>query len=241
MNHGTRALAGIALAALMQAAGPAFAANECGVEYGYHTGTGTNRKDVTTSITMNAGQTSTLNRSNMNFVRNTGNNKVDVTLSGAAQNNFTLDKGHRNPGVGFYLTPTTLQKLFCTHGAGAGAATTADQLINQMKQANATATQIAQAVKNQFNLTGQQVAQLLKNAGYTAGQVAAALASAFNATGAQVAAWLQAAGYTGQQVVAALKAQFNATATQAAHGRRRPSNATGAQMAAWLQAAGPHR
>ncbi|MDZ7653698.1 MAG: hypothetical protein U5L03_14685 [Burkholderiaceae bacterium] len=226
------------LALAAAAAGPVWAANECKVEYGFFTGSGMNRQDQTTTVNMNAGQTLSVNRSNMNFVRNTGSNKVDVTLTGAISNNFTLDKNQRNPANGFYLTPVTLLKLLCTQGAVVSAPSTPEQLVNQLKQANAGVSQIAQQLKTTFNQTGEQVANLLKAAGYGATQVAAALASAFNATGAQVAAWLKAAGYTGEQVAAALKAQFNATAAQAAGWLKDTFNATGAQVAAWLKAAG---
>jgi len=226
----------LALAAAI--ATPAWGANECKVEYGYFTGSGPSRQDHTQTVTMNAGQTLGVNRSSMNFVRNTGTNKVDVTLTGALSNKFTLDKNQRNPGAGPYLTPVTLVSLLCTHGATAAAPSTPEQLVNQLKQANASAAQIAQQLKSTFNQTGQQVANLLKLAGYGTTQVAAALASTFNATGAQAANWLQAAGYTGEQVAAALKAQFNASAAQAATWLKAEFNATGAQVAAWLQAAG---
>lgn len=244
-------LALLALAAAI--ASPAWAANECKVEYGYFTGSGFNRQDKTETVNMNAGQTLSVNRSNLNFVRNTGNNKVDVKLEGAVNNHFTLDKDKRNPTGGFYLTPTKLVSLLCTHGATVSAPSTAQQLVNQLKQANTSVNQIAQQLKTTFNQTGAQVADLLKAAGYTGAQVAGALKatfdatasqtagwlkSAFNASGAQVADWLKAAGYTGAQVAAALKAQFNATASQAAGWLKSAFNATGAQVSDWLKAAG---
>jgi transcriptional regulator with XRE-family HTH domain len=217
---------------------PALAANECKLQYGYHTGSGLNRQDHTSEVSMNAGEDKTYDRSNLNFVKNIGTNKVDVTLEGAFDNKFTLDKDKRNPTSGFYMTPVTLKKFSCTYGASAVSATTAEQLVAQLKQANTSVNQIAQQVKTQFNLTGQQVAALLKAAGYSASQVAGALASAFNATGAQVATWLKAAGYAGDQVAAALKSQFDATASQAAAWLKSAFDATGAQIAAWLKAAG---
>lgn len=231
-----RALTG-ALLMLAAVGAPAWAANECTIEYGYFTGAGPTRQDRTTSVTMNAGQTSNINRANLNFVRSSGNNKVDVTLSGAFKNNFTLDAGNRNPATGFYLTPTTLVRLFCTQGASAPAFGSPEQMISALKQANTSVNQIATQLKNTFNLTGQQIAALLRTAGYAANQVAAALTATFNATGAQVAGWLQAAGYAGEQVASALKAQFNATASQAAGWLKGAFNATGAQVAAWLKAA----
>lgn len=226
----------LALAAALAA--PVWAANECKVEYGYWTGSGINRQDKTETVNLNAGQTLSVNRSNLNFVRNTGDNKVDVKLKGAANNHFTLDKNQRNPTALFYATPTTLESLLCTHGATVSAPSTPQQLVNQLKQAGTSVNQIAQQLKTTFNQTGAQVAALLQAAGYSASQVAAALASAFNATGAQVAAWLKAAGYTGEQVAAALKAQFNASASQAAGWLKDAFNATGAQVTAWLKAAG---
>lgn len=226
----------LALAAVLAA--PAWAANECKVEYGYFTGSGMSRQDQTQTVNMNAGQTLSVNRSNLNFVRNTGNNKVDVKLEGAANNHFTLDNNQRNPTAPlFYTTPTTLKSLLCTQGATVSAPSTPQQLVNQLKQAGTSVNQIAQQLKTTFNQTGAQVASLLQAAGYSASQVAAALASAFNATGAQVAIWLKAAGYTGEQVAAALKAQFNATASQAAAWLKAAFDATGAQVAAWLKAA----
>ena len=227
-----------ALLMLAAVGAPAWAANECTVEYGYFTGAGPMRQDLTTSVTMNAGQTSTINRANLNFVRNSGNNRVNVTLTGALTNNLTLDKGNRNPLTGYYLTPTTLVRLLCTQGASAPAFGSPEQLISALKQANTSVNEIAKQLKNTFNLTGQQIATLLRAAGYAGNQVAAALASAFNATGAQVAGWMQAAGYAGEQVAAALKAQFNATASLVAGWLKPAFNATGAQVATWLKAAG---
>ncbi|GAB4122567.1 MAG: hypothetical protein Fur0014_21740 [Rubrivivax sp.] len=68
----------LALAAALTA--PAWAANECKVEYGFFTGSGFNRQDKTETVNLNAGQTLSVNRSNLNFVRNIGTNKVDVKL-----------------------------------------------------------------------------------------------------------------------------------------------------------------
>lgn len=230
---------GLALAALTFAAAStsALAAGECVAQYGYFTGVGPTRQDNTTTVTLNAGQTTNLNRNNMNFVKSTGNNKLDVTLTGAFNNNFTLNKDQRNPSNGPYLTPVNLVRLFCTSGATAVAFGSPEQLVNALKQSNTNVNQIAQQLVSTFNQTGQQVATLLQAAGYTANQVTAALVSAFNATGAQAATWLKAATFTGEQVAAALKAQFNASATQVASWVRTAFNATGAQVATWLRAA----
>ncbi len=77
------------------------------MQYGFFTGSGPTRQDQTQTVSLNAGQMLSLNRGNMNFVRNTGSNKVDVTLTGAISNKFTLDKDQRNPSIGFYLSRTS--------------------------------------------------------------------------------------------------------------------------------------
>lgn len=250
-THGLATCGTLFLLAL--AAAPTWAAKECTVQYGYFTGSGNSRTDQKTSVTMNAGETRVVNRANMNFVQNTGPNKVDVRLAGAANNNFMLDKDQRNPVALFYASPVTLVRLVCTQGASGPAFGSPEQLINQLKQANASASDIAQQLKTSFNATTAQVAAWLKAAGYAGDQVAAALKAqfnttaaqnaallktTFNATGAQVAAWLKAAGYAGDQVAAALKAQFNATASDAAGWLKGAFNASHQQLAAWLRSAG---
>ncbi|HLF24516.1 MAG TPA: hypothetical protein VI565_11390, partial [Burkholderiales bacterium] len=234
----TKPTALLVLFAATLATSQAFGANECKVEYGYHTGSGTNRQDKTATENIDAGATETVNRSGMNYVKNLKNNKVRVTLAGAADNDFTLDKNQINPGVGFYLTAVQLKTLKCLAQASAPAFGSPEQMLAALKQANTAASEIAKQLKNTFNLAESQVAALLKGAGYSAAQVAAALKSAFNATGAQVAGWLKAAGYTGEQVAAALKSAFNASAQQAGGWLKTAFSATGAQIADWLQAAG---
>ncbi len=230
-SAGPLGLVSLAVLGSLGLATPAWAANECRVEYGYHTMSGLVRTDRTATVNLDLGESKTFNQDRMNYVKNMKNTQVKVGLQGALQNNFTLPGNGANPVAGFYLSPTTLKKLECM-------AESPNQLALAWKAANKSATQVAQALKDWFNLTGAQVAAQLQAVGYTAAQAMAAMQTVFNATATQAAQWAQVAGYAGQQVAAALKSVFNASATAAANALKTAYNASATVVAAWLQAAG---
>ena len=213
---------------------PSIAANECKIQYGYHTGSGKNRQDIIKTTYINKGATKTINRSNLNYVKNLKSTRVRFYLDGAS--NVTLGKDQVNPlPPSYYLSQVKLVKVTCLNNAS-GNNSTPNAMVSAMKAAGKTASAIAVALKNTFNQTRNQVAQLLKNAGYAANQVAAALKSAFNATATQVAQALKVAGYAANQVAAALKSAFNATATQVAKALKAAGYAAN-QIAAALNSA----
>jgi hypothetical protein len=213
---------------------PAHAADECKVEIGYHTINNVGlRTDQTAEIAIDLGERKQVDRSRMNYVKNVKNQKVRVNLDGAAipTPEFDLDQNQRNPLVLFYTTQVTLDWLECRPNSP-------NQLLEAMKAAGKSATQIAQALKDTLGQNAQQVAGALKAAGYTAAQIAAGLKGAFDASAATAAQALKAVGYTGAQVAAALKAGFDASAQTAAAALQAAFAAGGEQVTAWLAAAG---
>lgn len=229
---------GLLLFTLLIPAMPSFAANECKVQYGYHTGGFTNRVDHVKTEFLNVNQTKTINQSNLNFVQNLKNNKVRIRLEGAVNNNFTLSKNDRNPTAGFYLTQTKLKTIKCLNQTTEAAFGSPEALITAFKNMNKSANQIAKALKDTFNTNANNVAKLLRQAGFTAQQTAAAIKSQFNASLTQVGGWLKTAGYAGSQVAAALKNAYNATAQQVTSVLKSVYNASMSQAGQWLRAAG---
>jgi hypothetical protein len=219
-------------------AGAAHAANECKVEYGYHTGSGFTRQDQRKTIDLDSGETRTINQLQMNYVKNLYDHKVQVALAGALNNNFSLNRNQVDPPLGYYLTPVTLKSLKCLATSSDAALGSPEQLIASFKAASRSASEIAQALKSTFNLGAQQIAQLLRSAGFTAADVAAALKSAFSTTPTQIAGWVKAAGYSGQQTVAALRAGVRASAGDTATAVKSAFAATGEQFSAWAKSAG---
>ena len=256
MKHGFKLLIGSAVLGSLSLgiSEPVLAANECKIQYGYFTGSGFSREDNTQTVFINTGDTSNINQSNLNFVKNLKTPRVKFFLTGPGVNDVTLDKDMVNPLAitGFYLTPTTLVKAECLNTSSNNQPQTPAILVNTMKAAGATVDAIAMALKNTFNLGKTQIAQALKVAGYAVGQVAGAIKSVFNATATQVAQALKAAGYAVGQIAGAIKSAFNATASQVAEALKAAGyaagqvasaiksafNATAAQVAQALKAAG---
>ncbi len=217
---------------------PSHAANECRIEYGYHTGSGFQRQDRATSMTLSVGQTRSINRSQLNYVKNRKNQKVQITVRGAMNNNFALDKDQVEPPIGFYLTPVTLATVKCLNQTSAAAFGSPEQLINAFRQAGKTTREIALGLQQTFHLSGQQVAALLKTGGFGILEVADALQSVFRSPGAHVANWLKAAGFSARDIATALKSRLHMTPTRAAEWLRGNFRASAQQLAQWLQAGG---
>jgi hypothetical protein len=85
----------------------------CKIKYGWNKGNtlqGT-FKNKTKTITLNKGQTKTINKKRMNFVKNLNNRKVKFYLKKATD--VTLGKNQRNPVAGTYVGKVKLKKVKC--------------------------------------------------------------------------------------------------------------------------------
>jgi hypothetical protein len=224
---------GFSIAAIFGATS-VYAANECQVEYSYHTGGLFDRKDFKKTIDLNSGETKTTDQGAMNYVYNKKAHKIKIHLSGAAINDLTMSNDQRDPIFPLnYATDThTLKTIKCLNQTSNGQFfDSAADLIGLLKATNASINDIAKELKNTLNLSAQQVAQFLKDAGYPIEQVTGALKNAlgvaateaasilktvFGATVDTIAPLLKTAGYAVNQVAAALKQTFNATAEKTA-------------------------
>lgn len=212
-----------ALAVLVLGYAPGAAAQpQCDVQYGWIS-SGSNQS---TSTDVPLGDTKTINRSNMRYVRNDGDWPVEVTMTGVLVSPFTLQPGDRNPAKGAYQTlPGTtaqLQTLRCvTPSFG-----TAAQLISAFQAAGQSLDVIATALKDLMGLGGAQVFSALRSANIGVNQATAAVRQAFGAGGQQMAAWLVESGVPINEIGQALRATFSASAQE---------------VAQWLDTAGVNR
>lgn len=90
------------------------AANECRIQYGYNTGSALNGtfKNKSKKIYLNKGQTKTISKNRLNYVKNLKTRNVKIYLKNAA--NIVLAKNKKNPSAGYYVGPTVkLQKVKC--------------------------------------------------------------------------------------------------------------------------------
>lgn len=91
----------------------AYGGNECRIKYGWNKGNtlaGT-FKNKSKTIYLNKGQTKTINKNRMNYVKNLKNRNVKFYLKNAQ--NVTLGKDQRNPLVGTYVGTVKLKKVKC--------------------------------------------------------------------------------------------------------------------------------
>lgn len=216
------AAVGLALCALGYAPGAA-AQPQCKVQYAW---TANDRnQSATTDIPL--GDTKTINRSNMRYVRNSGDWPIEVTMDGVLVAVFTLQPGDRNPASGSYQTlpfksPPELLKLRCVTPSFS----TASQLIQAYQATGQSVNVIARGLKDLMGLGGAQVFSALRSANIAVNQATAAVRQAFNAGGEEVAAWLVQTGVPFDEIGGALRATFQASAQQ---------------VAQWLNAAGVNR
>ena len=85
----------------------------CQIQYGWNKGNtlaGT-FKNKTKTINLSKGQTKTIDKKRMNFVKNLKNRKVKFYLKNAT--NVTLEKNQRNPVAGTYVGTVKLKKVKC--------------------------------------------------------------------------------------------------------------------------------
>lgn len=99
---------------------PASAANECRIQYGWNTGNAFNGtfQNHSTSTYLDAGETKSINKSRMNFVKNLNNPDVEFHLGNAQ--NVTLGKNQQNPIASTYVGNVTLTKAKCLAPTGGG-------------------------------------------------------------------------------------------------------------------------
>jgi hypothetical protein len=85
----------------------------CQIKYGWNKGNtlaGT-FENKSKTINLSKGQTKTINKKRMNYVKNLKNRKVKFYLKKATD--VTLGKGQRNPAVGTYVQKVKLKKVKC--------------------------------------------------------------------------------------------------------------------------------
>lgn len=215
---------------------PALAANECKIEYGWNTGNslaGTFENHSKT-IYLNKGQTKTINKSRMNYVKNLKTRKVKFYLSSGASD-VTLDKDNRNPLVGTYTNTPKLDKVTCLNtstssSSNSSVTLTPVQLVQTLKNQGVAVQDIAKQLKNTFNKSKNDIAKLLKGVGFTENQIAGALKSGLSADATQIGSALKAAfsnislkvgaevlkgvNFSVSQIMGALKSVFNANIEQ---------------------------
>ena len=91
----------------------AYAGNECKIKYGWNTGNSLQGtfKNHSNTIYLDKGQTKTINKNRMNYVKNLKSRKVKFYLKNATD--MTLGKKQRNPGGGTYVLTVKLKKVKC--------------------------------------------------------------------------------------------------------------------------------
>jgi hypothetical protein len=91
----------------------AYGGNECRIKYGWNKGNtlaGT-FENKSKTIYLNKGQTKTIGKKRMNYVKNLKNRQVKFYLKKATD--VTLGKDQRNPVVGTYVGKVKLKKVKC--------------------------------------------------------------------------------------------------------------------------------
>lgn len=91
----------------------AYGGNECRIKYGWNKGNtiaGT-FKNKSKKIYLNKGQTKTINKKRMNYVKNLKSRNVKFYLKNAQ--NVTLGKDQSNPVAGTYVGKVKLKKVKC--------------------------------------------------------------------------------------------------------------------------------
>jgi hypothetical protein len=95
-----------------------YGGNECRIQYGWNTGNSLQGTFQNHSNTMylDKGETKTINKNRMNYVKNRRSRKVKFYLENAAD--VTLGEDQRNPGAGTYVATVKLKKVKCLDPAG---------------------------------------------------------------------------------------------------------------------------
>ena len=185
-------LAVMALLGLFGLSMPALAANECKIKYGWNTGNslaGT-FKNHSRTVYLNKGQTKTINKSRMNYVKSLKTRKVKFYLSSGASD-VTLGKDQRNPLVGTYTNTPRLDKVKClntstTSSSSPSITPTPAQLVQTLKNQGVAVQDIAKQLQNTLNQSKNNIAILLKGGGFSKSQIAFALKSGLSANATQI-------------------------------------------------------
>ena len=107
----------------------------CQIKYGWNKGStlAGNFENKSKTITLSKGQTKTIDKKRMNYVKNLKNRKVKFYLKNAT--NVTLEKDQRNPAVGTYVQKVKLKKVKCkddsSSSSSSGNSETTDHSFNE--------------------------------------------------------------------------------------------------------------
>ena len=90
-----------------------YAGNECKIKYGWNTGNSLQGtfKNHSNTIYLDKGETKTINKNRMNYVKNLRSQEVKFYLDNASD--VTLGENQQNPGAGTYLGTVKLVKAKC--------------------------------------------------------------------------------------------------------------------------------
>jgi len=95
-----------------------YGGNECKIQYGWNTGNSLQGtfKNHSNTMYLDKGETKTINKNRMNYVKNRRSRKVKFYLENAAD--VTLGEDQRNPVAGTYVATVKLKKVKCLDATG---------------------------------------------------------------------------------------------------------------------------
>ena len=90
-----------------------YAGNECKIKYGWNTGNSLQGtfKNHSNTMYLDKGETKTINKNRMNYVKNLRSQEVKFYLDNASD--VTLGENQQNPGAGTYVGTVKLVKAKC--------------------------------------------------------------------------------------------------------------------------------
>lgn len=90
-----------------------YGGNECKIQYGWNTGNSLQGtfKNHSNTIYLNTGETKTINKNRMNYVKNLKSHEVKFYLKNASD--VTMGDNQRNPKIGTYVGTVKLEKAKC--------------------------------------------------------------------------------------------------------------------------------
>jgi hypothetical protein len=174
MNHQLSCVALLTLFFIISISSPAFAANECKIEYSWNTGNSMQGtfKNHKNSIYINRGQTKVINKSRMNYVINLKTNDVKFFLTNASD--ITLGKNLRNPVIANYIGNVKLKKAKCltpSSSSSNNSPATPQALIQTLNSQGINVKEIVKQLKNTFNKNASQICVLLDGSGFNTDQI----------------------------------------------------------------------
>jgi Holliday junction resolvasome RuvABC DNA-binding subunit len=233
------------------------AANECKIKYQYNYYSGGKIKQNIGYVTLNLGQTKSVNRSRINYVKNIRDPQIKLYNRNLLTNikyTYDLARNAQDPITGIHLINVKLEKVKCIRAVSEKNSHTAlDVMARQMKATGKSAEQVATHLRNQLGQSMEQTAKWLNMAGYPGEQVAKALHSAFkanateaakvlkqvfNTSSTNIAKWLKQGNYSIQGVAQALKQYLGVKAKDAGKILKDVFDASTYSMASALKYAG---